>query len=47
LAGNFPDSYGWMHVVLGPLLGYGFLLALHRLCCWLDYRRLVKSLRRP
>jgi hypothetical protein len=47
LTGNLPDNYGWVHVVLAPLVGYGFLVGMNRVCCWLDYRRLEKSLRRP
>lgn len=47
LNGNLPDYFGWGHVILGPLFGYGFLLGMVRFCSWLDFRRLTKSLSRP
>ena len=45
LTGNLPDHLGWVHVVLGPLVGYGLLIGMTRFSSWLDFRRLVKSQR--
>jgi hypothetical protein len=39
LAGNLPDHLGWIHVAIGPLVGYGVLLGGMWFTSWLDHKK--------
>jgi|GEM_PF-6349276 len=43
LTGNLPDRLTWGHVAMGPLVGYGFLVATSWVASRLDLRKAKKE----
>jgi hypothetical protein len=39
LTGNLPDRLGWVHVVVGPVVGYGVLLGIMWFTARLDLKK--------